>query len=244
MARRPRSSDAGRVEPSGSFTQGCPAAKSDILATRAEPPKASDRIFDSVRRFNSLCRIGFFRKPLGTFRADAVVPGVARSRDVDVLAPDILSVLEDVVGAGYASERSGLGIERQVTAASWNATAPRPWLFSVAPMMDWTDRHCRAFHRTLSRRARLYTEMVTTAAVLNGNKDRLLGFDAAEHTGRRAARRQRSARSRHRRPHLRRLGLRRDQPQRRVPVGSRAERRLRRMPDACPGSRRAIASRQ
>ena len=53
--------------------------------------------------------------------------------------------------------------------------------FSVAPMMDWTDRHCRAFHRVLSRRARLYTEMVTTGAVIHGNRERLLGFDAAEH---------------------------------------------------------------
>jgi tRNA-dihydrouridine synthase A len=53
--------------------------------------------------------------------------------------------------------------------------------FSVAPMMDWTDRHCRAFHRVLSRRARLYTEMVTTGAILHGNRDRLLGFDAVEH---------------------------------------------------------------
>jgi tRNA-dihydrouridine synthase A len=48
-------------------------------------------------------------------------------------------------------------------------------------MMDWTDRHCRAFHRTLSRRARLYTEMVTAAAVLRGDRERLLGFDAPEH---------------------------------------------------------------
>jgi tRNA-dihydrouridine synthase A len=51
----------------------------------------------------------------------------------------------------------------------------------VAPMMDWTDRHCRAFHRTLSARARLYTEMVTAAAVLRGDRERLLGFDAPEH---------------------------------------------------------------
>ena len=48
-------------------------------------------------------------------------------------------------------------------------------------MMDWTDRRCRAFHRTLSRRARLYTEMVTTGAVLHGDRERLLGFDALEH---------------------------------------------------------------
>jgi len=53
--------------------------------------------------------------------------------------------------------------------------------FSVAPMMDWTDRHCRFFHRLLTRRARLYTEMLTSAAVLHGSRDRLLGFDVAEH---------------------------------------------------------------
>jgi tRNA-dihydrouridine synthase A len=52
---------------------------------------------------------------------------------------------------------------------------------SVAPMMDWTDRHCRYLHRLLSRRALLYTEMVTAPAVLNGDRDRLLAFDAAEH---------------------------------------------------------------
>ena len=53
--------------------------------------------------------------------------------------------------------------------------------FSIAPMMDWTDRHCRVFHRILSRRARLYTEMVTAGAVIHGPRDRLLGFDAVEH---------------------------------------------------------------
>ncbi len=52
---------------------------------------------------------------------------------------------------------------------------------SVAPMMDWTDRHCRMFHRQMSRRARLYTEMLTAAAVIHGPRDRLLGFDPAEH---------------------------------------------------------------
>ncbi|MGC1303918.1 MAG: tRNA dihydrouridine(20/20a) synthase DusA [Caulobacteraceae bacterium] len=53
--------------------------------------------------------------------------------------------------------------------------------FSIAPMMDWTDRHCRAFHRTLTRRALLYTEMVTAQAVLHGDRTRLLGFDPVEH---------------------------------------------------------------
>ena len=48
-------------------------------------------------------------------------------------------------------------------------------------MMDWTDRHCRAFHRTLTKRARLFTEMVTTDAILHGPRERLLAFDPDEH---------------------------------------------------------------
>ena len=52
---------------------------------------------------------------------------------------------------------------------------------SVAPMMDWTDRHCRLFHRRLSRHALLYTEMVTAAAVVHGDLARLLDFSAEEH---------------------------------------------------------------
>ena len=52
---------------------------------------------------------------------------------------------------------------------------------SIAPMMDWTDRHCRAFHRALTSRALLYTEMVTAPAVIHGDRERLLGFDAVEH---------------------------------------------------------------
>ena len=53
--------------------------------------------------------------------------------------------------------------------------------FSVAPMMDWTDRHCRSFHRCLTKRALLWTEMVTADAVIHGDRDRLIGFSAAEH---------------------------------------------------------------
>ncbi|MEA2880047.1 MAG: tRNA-dihydrouridine synthase [Hyphomicrobiales bacterium] len=56
-----------------------------------------------------------------------------------------------------------------------------PRTFSIAPMMEWTDRHCRFFHRLLTRRALLYTEMITTGAVLRGDRARLLGFDPAEH---------------------------------------------------------------
>lgn len=53
--------------------------------------------------------------------------------------------------------------------------------FAIAPMMDWTDRHCRMFHRILSRHARLYSEMVTAQAVIHGDRGRLLGFSDAEH---------------------------------------------------------------
>ncbi len=56
-----------------------------------------------------------------------------------------------------------------------------PWRMSVAPMMDWTDRHCRFFHRLLTKKARLYTEMLTTGALLHGDVARHLRFGAAEH---------------------------------------------------------------
>jgi tRNA-dihydrouridine synthase A len=48
-------------------------------------------------------------------------------------------------------------------------------------MMDWTDRHCRVFHRLMTRRSRLYTEMLTTGAIIHGDRRRLLGFDPGEH---------------------------------------------------------------
>ncbi len=54
-------------------------------------------------------------------------------------------------------------------------------VFAVAPMLDWTDRHCRLFHRQLTSRALLYTEMVTTAAIRFGDRERLLGFYPEEH---------------------------------------------------------------
>jgi tRNA-dihydrouridine synthase A len=59
--------------------------------------------------------------------------------------------------------------------------ADNTWKFTVAPMMDWTDRHCRVFHRLMTRRARLYTEMLTTGAIIHGDRARLLAFDASEH---------------------------------------------------------------
>ncbi|MGL4404542.1 MAG: tRNA dihydrouridine(20/20a) synthase DusA [Notoacmeibacter sp.] len=53
--------------------------------------------------------------------------------------------------------------------------------FAIAPMMDWTDRHCRFFHRFMTRNALLYTEMVVADAIIHGDRDRLLGFSQVEH---------------------------------------------------------------
>ena len=61
-------------------------------------------------------------------------------------------------------------------------TTAQDFRFCVAPMMEWTDRHCRVLHRLLSRRARLYTEMVTAEAILHGDRERLIGFSAIEHS--------------------------------------------------------------
>ncbi|MGB6323982.1 MAG: tRNA dihydrouridine(20/20a) synthase DusA [Xanthobacteraceae bacterium] len=69
----------------------------------------------------------------------------------------------------------------EVTEESKKSQQSRSRRFSVAPMMEWTDRHCRFFHRLLTRRALLYTEMLTTGAVLHGDRARLLRYDAAEH---------------------------------------------------------------
>ncbi|WP_281685771.1 tRNA dihydrouridine(20/20a) synthase DusA [Thalassobaculum salexigens] len=62
-----------------------------------------------------------------------------------------------------------------------HTTASLDRRFTVAPMMDWTDRHCRVFHRLLTRRAVLYTEMVTADAVRLGDRRRLIGYSAQEH---------------------------------------------------------------
>ncbi|MBP6599993.1 MULTISPECIES: tRNA dihydrouridine(20/20a) synthase DusA [Simplicispira] len=56
-----------------------------------------------------------------------------------------------------------------------------PWRMSVAPMLDWTDRHCRFFHRLLSRHVLLYTEMVNAGAIVHGGTERHLRFNAEEH---------------------------------------------------------------
>ncbi|MCR9069664.1 MAG: tRNA dihydrouridine(20/20a) synthase DusA [Rhodobacteraceae bacterium] len=62
-----------------------------------------------------------------------------------------------------------------------NNAAKEAARLSCAPMMDWTDRHCRYLHRLMSGRTLLYTEMVTAPAVIHGDRDRLLGFHEAEH---------------------------------------------------------------
>jgi tRNA-dihydrouridine synthase A len=68
----------------------------------------------------------------------------------------------------------------QLSAASMSPSVS-DWRVCVAPMMDWTDRHCRYFHRLLSPRARLYTEMVTSAALVRGRQLRLLEHSKQEH---------------------------------------------------------------
>ena len=81
--------------------------------------------------------------------------------------------------AGAAERRAGVTpAERGDAARSAPRGAPAP--LSVAPMMDWTDRHLRRFLREVTRSTRLYTEMVTTGALLHGDVERHLGFDALE----------------------------------------------------------------
>ena len=69
-------------------------------------------------------------------------------------------------------------LSRQASSPMKDAAAFR---FSVAPMMEWTDRFCRLFHRALTREARLYTEMVAAAALVHGPREKLLAFDPQEH---------------------------------------------------------------
>ena len=69
----------------------------------------------------------------------------------------------------------------QTTKDSKHAANPRHYRFSIAPMMDWSDRHCRYFWRLLTKQSLLYTEMVTTGALLNGDRRRFLEFNASEH---------------------------------------------------------------
>ena len=75
----------------------------------------------------------------------------------------------------------GVGDNRDPMSPLLSPSGHNPWRLSVAPMMDWTDRHCRWLHRQLTRYTRLYTEMVTTGALLHGDVARHLRFDPIEH---------------------------------------------------------------
>ena len=69
-----------------------------------------------------------------------------------------------------------------MTVADFRGPPPHPaHRFCVAPLMDWSDRHCRSLHRVLTKRTLLYSEMVTTGAVLHGDRERLLAYDAGQH---------------------------------------------------------------
>lgn len=68
----------------------------------------------------------------------------------------------------------------ELSVVSREHNSSNPWRLCVAPMMDWTDRHCRYFHRLLAPHARLYTEMVTSAALVRGERTHLLAHDVAE----------------------------------------------------------------
>src|ERR1700724_601882 len=69
----------------------------------------------------------------------------------------------------------------KITILSEKSSAKIDRRISVAPMMDWTDRHCRYFLRGFSRQVLLYTEMINAAAILRGDRGRLLAFDPEEH---------------------------------------------------------------
>ena len=140
-------------------------------------------------------------------------------------------------GNGTTSALTGINEVTDIAKKS-----PQSWSrrFSVAPMMEWTDRHCRFFHRLLTRRALLYTEMLTTGAVLHGDRARLLRFDRGRASVGAAARRLRSACACRLRAHRRRSRLRRDQSQCRLPVRPRAGRPLRRLPDGGAGACRRL----
>src|SRR4051812_22969302 len=94
-----------------------------------------------------------------------------------------LVVLDAEKGCRKSQNEPETGRNRmsQVSAKTAKSSIFKDMRFSVAPMMDWTDRHCRVFHRLLTRRALLYTEMLTTGAIIHGDRVRLLGFDQSEH---------------------------------------------------------------
>lgn len=80
-----------------------------------------------------------------------------------------------------SSAAQNRGAELKTDNAARTLPSSDGWRFCVAPMLDWTDTHCRVFHRQLSRHARLYTEMITSPALVHGHRDFLLRYDACEH---------------------------------------------------------------
>jgi tRNA-dihydrouridine synthase A len=88
-------------------------------------------------------------------------------------------VVEELAGDGRRSEAAAMQLRAQMEKRMRSKDLDRK--FCIAPMMEWTDRHCRFFHRLLTRRALIYTEMITTGAVLHGPRTRLLAHDPAEH---------------------------------------------------------------
>src|SRR5436190_8027333 len=102
-----------------------------------------------------------------------------------------------VYHAAYFADTHGMKLDRMVykpppetsRSKAWNAASRQiqtmqmrsSHRFCIAPMMEWTDRHCRFFHRLLTRKALIYTEMITTGAVLRGDRKRLLACHPAEH---------------------------------------------------------------
>lgn len=83
--------------------------------------------------------------------------------------------------AGPDTRISGRPAVHDTLASGRGPRLYEPPVLAIAPMMDWTDRHCRFFHRRLTRQALLYTEMVVADAAIHGDRGRLLGFDAGEH---------------------------------------------------------------
>jgi tRNA-dihydrouridine synthase A len=129
-------------------------------------------------RFSSLCR---------PFALHLVVRATCalrtRNRQTRLPISTKLVLEERVPGSNADVELLGRPYNLLDAPASQNSNEMNHFSrkFSIAPMMEWTDRHCRFFHRLLTRRTLIYTEMITTGAVLYGDRSRLLAFDPAEH---------------------------------------------------------------
>jgi len=100
---------------------------------------------------------------------------------VNAPARDTLANFLDIVEMNGANHPDNRRIAISAMTAISKPLAAGQKIFAVAPMMEWTDRHCRVLHRLLSSQALLYTEMVTAEAVIRGDRTGLLGFDTAEH---------------------------------------------------------------